>query len=367
MPLNIPQNNDIFPTFLENMAMASSNQKELRRQDLANLYQSLQNERYGAMTPHEVDIKALEAARANAMNAPDALNSYKLGQIGQYKTQAATGDFDEAILKDKIQAEIAAKRSAMSKSQFEKETTELESLHRGLQVAIPELERIPPGVMRNQRAMQLAAQIGLDPKAVGMIISNGGINDIENLKSIYKSIGFALESSTKHRQEMGKEKLKSDTSIQVANIQANAHLGAAAMRQKDEEAARKSAWLKMSDTQRASFIMQLITQAEEAGQSSIDLPDGSMSVAKAKEYVNKVQAQALAIANARGQQVVDVNQMTRGAVPVVKPGANIGYPNQSQQQQPTSYEVGKVYEGTTGKYKYKGGDPKNTSNWEKVK
>lgn len=47
-----------------------------QQQDLANAFQQLQNERYGQMTPLELQIKGLEAAQAGQLNTPEMLDLY---------------------------------------------------------------------------------------------------------------------------------------------------------------------------------------------------------------------------------------------------------------------------------------------------
>jgi hypothetical protein len=51
---------------------------------------------------------------------------------------------------------------------------------------------------------------------------------------------------------------------------------------------------------------------------------------------------------------------TGGAIPGPTLGAGSNAPAQTQ------YTTGQVYKGSTGSYRYKGGDPKNKVNWEKV-
>ena len=61
-----------------------------QQQDLANAFQQLQNERYGQMTPLELQIKGLEAAQAGQLNTPEMLDLYgkAIGATRQDKIRA---------------------------------------------------------------------------------------------------------------------------------------------------------------------------------------------------------------------------------------------------------------------------------------
>jgi len=236
MPLNIPQNSDIFPSFYERAQAAQSNEEEIRRQGLANIFQGMQNDRYGQMTPLEVMIKEKEAAQAKAVNNPASLDLFRQGQEGQWKTQSAAGQFDEAVVRDKISAEVAKYKASVPEAQFKQETAEMENIYRALEIGLPQLEQIPPGMMRNQAAMKLAQQFGLDPKLIGSMAVNGGLNDLEALKKLKAQLGYTLSETTKHRQEMQKEELKSVTDLEKSRIAADASMANANLRKKDTEA-----------------------------------------------------------------------------------------------------------------------------------
>lgn len=224
MPLNIPQNSDIFPSFYERAQAAQSNEEEIRRQGLANIFQGMQNDRYGQMTPLEVMIKEKEAAQAKAVNNPASLDLFRQGQEGQWKTQSAAGQFDEAVVRDKISAEVAKYKASVPEAKFKQETVEMENIYRALEIGLPQLEQIPPGMMRNQAAMKLAQQFGLDPKLIGSMAVNGGLNDLEALKKLKAQLGYTLSETTKHRQEMQKEELKSVTNLEQSRIAADASM-----------------------------------------------------------------------------------------------------------------------------------------------
>ena len=64
----------------------------------------LQNERYGQMTPLELQKTGLEAARAEAMGTPEMLDAYTGGYKGQMQSQIAAGELANALLPFKKQA-----------------------------------------------------------------------------------------------------------------------------------------------------------------------------------------------------------------------------------------------------------------------
>lgn len=63
-------------------------------------HRRLQNERYGQMTPLELQKTGLEAAQAEVLNNPDALNAYAAGKIGTAQQQQVLGA--EAVRKAKL-------------------------------------------------------------------------------------------------------------------------------------------------------------------------------------------------------------------------------------------------------------------------
>jgi hypothetical protein len=90
----------------------------------------------------------------------------------------------------------------------------------------------------------------------------------------------------------------------------------------------------------------------------------------ADRELEKIVQEQILKAQAAGAGKPDVAGMTQGSIPTrPMPQASDILPNRQPQPtpQPTQqYSVGQVYPGSTGKYKYKGGDPTNKANWEKV-
>lgn len=70
---------------------------------LANMFNTkAQTDRYRQETPHYINEKALAGNRALRMNTDPMLDAYTQGQQGLFKTQKATGDFDERTLESKV-------------------------------------------------------------------------------------------------------------------------------------------------------------------------------------------------------------------------------------------------------------------------
>lgn len=82
------------------------NLQDLSLQDAQEVLRQrrLENERYGQMTPLELQKTGLEASRAEAMNTPEMLNAYTGGYKGQMQSQAAAGELANALLPFKKQA-----------------------------------------------------------------------------------------------------------------------------------------------------------------------------------------------------------------------------------------------------------------------
>lgn len=83
---------DVFNQDVNKYATAAlSELQAAQKNELANQYQSLQNDRYGQVTPYEVAQQRLAGLRADAMGDSDALRRYKEGTLGQFDTQAVAG------------------------------------------------------------------------------------------------------------------------------------------------------------------------------------------------------------------------------------------------------------------------------------
>ena len=66
--------------------------------------QQAELDRYKAMTPHELDIKGFEGAKARTLNQPGFLNQYLAGQGGQQQSAAAKGKLDQGTVDTAIGA-----------------------------------------------------------------------------------------------------------------------------------------------------------------------------------------------------------------------------------------------------------------------
>lgn len=64
--------------------------------------QKMENERYGQMTPMELDIKNLEAARSREQSNPEFVRQFALGNFGESQTKQAKGAEDMATLGGRI-------------------------------------------------------------------------------------------------------------------------------------------------------------------------------------------------------------------------------------------------------------------------
>lgn len=67
---------------------AVNDMQGVQKSALANQFQSLQNDRYGQVTPYEVMQQRLAGLRADAMSDQGALDTYKEGTLGQFGIQA---------------------------------------------------------------------------------------------------------------------------------------------------------------------------------------------------------------------------------------------------------------------------------------
>lgn len=98
---------DVFNQDVNKYATAAlSELQAAQKNELANQYQSLQNDRYGQVTPYEVAQQRLAGLRANEMGDPDALRRYKEGTLGQFDTQALAARQKLAVEKAGINPEL---------------------------------------------------------------------------------------------------------------------------------------------------------------------------------------------------------------------------------------------------------------------
>lgn len=306
MPLNIPQNSHIIPSFVDNMQAAEGNEQELRRQSLMNTYQGLQNDRYGQMTPLEVMIREKEAAQAQALNNPNSLDLYRQGQEGEWRSKAATGQFDEGVLKDKMASEVAKYRASVPEFQYKQEMAELENLDRALTFGLPKLAQIPPGMMRNQAAIQMARQFGIDPRMIGQLAASGGLDNLDGMQQLQTQIKNILVNTTKQKQEMQKEVLKSDTEIKKANITAAASRYGADQRKKDYEADELATLRKEAAKGNPEAFLMLADRTD-------DPKEKARNIELAKQAALRREAERKAATATQ----IDVSRATEGQVPVV--------------------------------------------------
>lgn len=84
-------------------ASSQVNDKFNNQNTLQDIFQKRATlDRYQQETPHYINEKALAGNRALRMNTDPMLDAYAQGQQGLFKTQKATGDFDERTLESKV-------------------------------------------------------------------------------------------------------------------------------------------------------------------------------------------------------------------------------------------------------------------------
>ena len=312
------------------MQASEGNELELNRSRLANLFQGMQNDRYGQMTPLEVMLKQKDAAFAqDEMNNPQLRDWRMKGMIGKEQSAAAAGEFDQKAMNAKLTAQLAKYKAEVPKAQFEQESAEMEQLARGIEMAIPQLEQIPPGMMRNQAAIKLGAQLGLNPQVVGGLAANGTLDDLESLKKLGAAMRHSLENTTGQRQAMQKEELKSVTGLEQSRIAAEASKYGADSRVKDAKAS--------SDARRLAFQKAppqvKYTTAKMAIESNTSPFTGEPLDEQERQMLTAAAASAAEIMNAGNAARVagnpNVGQMTGGKVPtypVPQVGGGMGGP-----------------------------------------
>ena len=65
-------------------------------------YKDLESERYGQMTPFELDVKGLEAAKARALNTPGNIDTLTAGTLGDALSKKAKGKEDTETVDSRI-------------------------------------------------------------------------------------------------------------------------------------------------------------------------------------------------------------------------------------------------------------------------
>lgn len=329
-------------------------QNVLDSQNLMNVYQQLMNERQSAMNPLDIAVRGRDAAFAQDEMDPNYRNWRMQGMTGEAKTKAATGDYDQGILKDKIASGIAEMKSKMSKSQYEQQITQMESLHTFLESVIPDLEDSAPGMDRNLRLMQAASESGVSPQIVSGLLKGRAGGDIEAMKKLKANLNYALTQSTKHKQDMEKELMKETFATERTQMTNDTTLRANKERQKDMEAEKRAEIEKAAARGNPEAFLMLA-----------DMTSDPAEKARYAQLATQAAARREAERRAMGVGGVNIGETTKGKVPTTE--STNPYLGQQTQQSQTQYEVGKEYPGKTGTYKYKGGDPKNQANWEKVK
>jgi len=172
---------------------------------------------------------------------------------------------------------------------------------------------------------------------------------------LYKVTGDLLKQSEMLR-------LQGENSARVASIQADAKKAAAAAR-----SGAGDFWATMyKNTKGDPTKMRSILLAEATKVQAEDPELAAQYLAQARSLEEQQNAalagqQPAYVIGPDGKPVLNPNAQRPLAATPAAPGA--AAPTVSAPQQ---YEVGKTYSGKTGTYRYKGGDPANKANWEKV-
>lgn len=112
MPVTFGPNNQYKPGIIMGAAQYGRERVQNDRANtLANLYQELMNQkmsqenaRYSQMTPLEVQVKQLDAAKAGVQSRPDMLEAFARGKLGEFQSQEAKGREDIATADAKVDA-----------------------------------------------------------------------------------------------------------------------------------------------------------------------------------------------------------------------------------------------------------------------
>lgn len=170
-------------------------------------------------------MKQKEAALAqDEMNSPAYRQSRIGGMIGENQTKKATGEYDTAILGDKIKTGVEKLKAEGQTAQYSQIMTNMEKTRNALESLLPELEGQDSNLGRNINIAQRAVELGLTPQMAQQIANIKGPEDLESLKKLKATLTYVLTQTPKHRQDMEKEELKSTTSLEQSRISAAAHM-----------------------------------------------------------------------------------------------------------------------------------------------
>lgn len=287
-------------------------QNVLDSQTLANLYQQLQNQ-YQASSNI---IRDKEAAFAqDEMNNPQLRDWRMRGMIGKDQSAAAAGQYDQETMNAKVKQGLADLKAKTTKAEYEAQVNEMEKMYTFLDTALPALEGGIPGLETNMRILQLAQENGVDPTTAAKLVQGASGGNIDTLKKLRSTLGYALTQTTGQRQKMQEKELDAVTRIETANIAADASRYGTDARRGDEEKAvnaRRLAFQKGSPSVK-------YTTAMGALESGISPFTGEPMDEAERIMLTKAAKAAAEIMNASNQARQagnpNVGQMTGGSVP----------------------------------------------------
>lgn len=279
-------------------------QNVLDQQNLVNIYQQLMNERQSAMNPLDIAVRQRDAAFAQDEMNPAYRDLRIKGMSGESKSKAATGDYDEAVLKDKINAGIAEMKSKMTKSQYEQQINQMESLHTFLESVLPDLEDSTPGMERNLRLMQAASEHGVNPQLAANLLKGRAGGDLDAMKKLKANLNYALTQSTKHKQEMEKDLQKETFATERTRMTTEAQLQAARERQKED-----------TDKTLLELRKKAAAGYPEAFLMLADMADDPQEKARLTQLAQQAALRREAERRAAGIGGVDISGATSGKVP----------------------------------------------------
>lgn len=174
-----PQDNDMFAT--------AKGLENLKLMQLLLQKQQQENERYRRLTPMELDIKGLEAARSREQSRPENVRQFSLGAFGKAQTEQAKGAEDMATLGGRV-----AKTNQVNET--ERFASENSNLVSALSRAITTGDR--SGLPESYRSL---------PK--------------ETLMSLEDQLKTTLGDTPSHRAAVHLEQVKGEQQAAVAEIQ----------------------------------------------------------------------------------------------------------------------------------------------------
>lgn len=191
---------------------------------------------------------------------PEYRKSRIAGKIGENQTKKATGEYDTAILGDKIKTATEKLKAEGQTAQYSQIMTTMEKTRNALETLLPELEGQSPNLGMGIDIAQRAVEAGLPPQMAQQIANARTPEDIESLKKLKATLTYVLTQTPKHRQDMEKEELKSVTDLEQSRMAAEASRYGADSRAKSEEARRGDDDRRFETSERNASLRALVAQ-----------------------------------------------------------------------------------------------------------